>query len=404
MEYFVNDNRLVFFLIKKYLKFDKTQPFISISAILAFLGVSIGIMVLIIAMALMNGMSKEFEKRLFTMNYPLTIYPKHIDSIDDALVFKLQDKFPEMKFSPYIRTQAIIKKGNEMNGGVIFGVDFEKEKQINEVIAKNVTTNVQDFDIIIGDGIREDLLLQSNDKVTLIFTDATPSGLTLAPTMKKFNIHSSFKSGLIAYDKAYMYTTASSLAKVLRKDDGYYDGIHIYSQDPFKDIEKLKSFLPSHLRVVGWWQQNGSFFSAQEMEKKALFIVLMLIILVASLNIISSLLMTIMNRRKEIALLLSLGASQSEIKKTFFYLGSVIGGSGIIFGIALGFFGMWLLGNFDIVSLPADVYGTSKLPLDLLTSDFISIVFGGLVIVLISSFYPSHRASKIDIIKVLKYE
>jgi putative ABC transport system permease protein len=398
------NNKLVFFLIKKYLKFDKTQPFISISAILAFLGVSIGIMVLIIAMALMNGMSKEFQKRLFTMNYPLTIYPRYIDSIDQDLLTKLEQKFPDMKFSPYLRSQAIIKRGDEMSGGVLFGVDFDREKSINEIVAKSVTDEVQKYGVVVGKGIAEELYLNDGDKATLIFTDAKPSGLVLAPTMKRFTIHSSFDSGLVAYDKAYMYTTIESLAKVLRKNDGYYDGIHIYSDNSFEDIKRVKEFLPSSVSIIGWWQQNGSFFSAQEMEKKALFIVLMLIILVASLNIISSLLMTVMNRRKEIALLLSLGTSKKEIKKTFFYLGTIIGGSGIIFGILLGFLGMWLLGNFDIVSLPKDVYGTSKLPLDLLVTDFISIVIGGFVIVLLSSFYPSYKASKIDIIKVLKYE
>jgi putative ABC transport system permease protein len=399
----MNDNKLVFFLIRKYLKFDKTQPFISISAILAFLGVSIGIMVLIIAMALMNGMSKEFEKRLFTMNYPLTIYPKYSKSIDETLVNELEAKYTDMKFSPYLRSQAIIKRGNEMSGGVLFGVDFEKEKAINEILANNVK-DIGKFEVVIGEGIKDELYLDIGDKATFIFTDAKPTGIALAPTMKRLTINSSFKSGLVAYDKAYMYTSHETLSKILRKKDNYYDGIHIYSDKPFDDIARLKESLPANVGVIGWWQQNGNFFSAQELEKKALFIVLMLIILVASLNIISSLLMTVMNRRKEIALLLSLGTSKKEIKKTFFYLGSVIGGSGIIFGTILGFLGMWLLGSFDIISIPEDVYGTSKLPLDLLVSDFVSIIVGGFIIVLLSSFYPAHKASQIDIIKVLKYE
>jgi putative ABC transport system permease protein len=399
----MNSNKLVFFLIKKYLKFDKTQPFISISAILAFLGVSIGIMVLIIAMALMNGMSKEFEKRLFTMNYPLTIYPKYVDAINKNLVQTLEEKYTDMKFSPYIRTQAIIKRGNEMSGGVLFGVDFDKEKKINEIIANNVK-DVGKYEVVIGNGIKEELYLDIGDKATFIFTEANPTGIALAPTMKRLTINSSFKSGLVAYDKAYMYTTIESINKILRKKDGLYDGIHIYSKEPFEDIKLLKESLPKNVGVIGWWQQNGNFFSAQELEKKALFIVLMLIILVASLNIISSLLMTVMNRRKEIALLLSLGASAKEIKKTFFYLGSIIGGSGIIVGTILGFLGMWILGSFDIISIPEDVYGTSKLPMDLLMSDFVAIIVGGFVIVLLSSFYPAHKASQIDIIKVLKYE
>ena len=157
-------------------------------------------------------------------------------------------------------------------------------------------------------------------------------------------------------------------------------------------------------RAIGWWQQNGNFFSALALEKRALFIVLMLIILVASLNIISSLLMTVMNRRHEIALLLSLGASQSEIKRSFFALGASIGGSGIVFGLILGLFGVWLLGNFDIVSLPADVYGSAKLPMELSIMDLLFIIMGAVVIVAFSSYYPAKKAAQIDVLQTLRNE
>ncbi|MCR4941960.1 MAG: FtsX-like permease family protein, partial [Campylobacter sp.] len=145
-------------------------------------------------------------------------------------------------------------------------------------------------------------------------------------------------------------------------------------------------------------------FSALALEKRALFIVLMLIILVASLNIVSSLLMTVMNRRQEIALLLALGASKKEIKQSFFLQGLVIGGGGIIFGLILGLFGVWLLGNFNIIDLPADVYGSSKLPMELSMFDFFSIVIGAIVIVCLSSYYPSKKASEVDVLQTLRNE
>jgi putative ABC transport system permease protein len=130
----------------------------------------------------------------------------------------------------------------------------------------------------------------------------------------------------------------------------------------------------------------------------------MLIILIASLNIISSLLMTVMSRRKEIALLLSLGASIKEVKHIFLRLGIIIGFSGIILGIGLGFGGIFILENFNIISLPADVYGTNKLPLVLDIIDFVSIVIGSIVIVFLSSYYPALKATQIDILDVLRNE
>jgi putative ABC transport system permease protein len=401
------NTKLINFIIKKYLKFDKKNPFISITAILAFLGVAVGVMVLIVAMAIMNGTAKEFEDKLFTMNYPLSIYPKVQGAVDNELLYNLEKKFPNLKFSPYISTSVMVQSDDDMSGGVIFGVDYKKEASINKIY-KEAIKDIDDFSkyhLIVGAGIKDELYLYYDQKVTLYFSSVNPSGFALMPKMKRFVYKSEFKSGLTAYDKAYMYTSIEALRTLLKKDKDEFDGIHIYSDDPFKDIELLKKELPKYgVGVVGWWQQNGNFFAAMEMEKKALFIVLMLIILIASLNIISSLLMTVMSRRKEIALLLSLGASTKEVKHIFLRLGIIIGFAGIVLGIVLGFGGMYILENFDIISLPADVYGTSKLPLLLDKLDFLFIVIGSMAIVFLSSYYPAHKATEIDVLDVLRNE
>lgn len=396
---------MVRYLLFKYLRFDRSQPFIALSAILAFLGVSVGLMVLIIAMAIMNGFDKEFERKLFTMNYPITILSYIKGGIDKNDVDRLKTEFNHLKFSPYISTQAIAKHGNKLEGGLLFGVNFDDEKQINSVVKEALSnTTPSGFEILLGKGIADDFALSLNEKVTMLFMQLSAGGLVSMPTMKRFNYVANFSSGLIAYDKAYSYTDVNALAKILGYESGRYDGIHIYSDNPKNDIIKLNQNLSPGQRAVGWWEQNGNFFSALELEKRALFIVLMLIILVASLNIISSLLMTVMNRRQEIALLLALGASKSEIKKSFFVQGVVIGGSGIIFGLILGLFGMWLLGSFDIVNLPADVYGSSKLPMELALSDLVMILIGAIAIVLLSSYYPAKKASNVDILTTLRNE
>ncbi len=401
----MNSGKLVYYLVRKYLRFDRSQPFITISAILAFLGVAVGLMVLIIAMAIMNGTSKEFQEKISTMSYPITILPRESKGVDKYALYALQKKFPDLILSPYLNTQAILKDGERMEGAVVFGVDFEAEAKINHIVADAVKDlDLSTFDMITGEGIADTFGMAPGDKVTLIFTQTQPGGFSLMPVMKRFRYKGSFKSGMQAYDNAYIYTTIKALSKVLKVTGDKYDGIHVSCPEPMEKIKEIRAFLPHYLVAVGWWQQNGNLFSAMAMEKKALFIVLMLIILVASLNIISSLLMTVMNRRREIALLLSLGASKQEIRKAFFWLGSVIGGAGVLFGIVLGMLGLYVLGHFDIVTLPADVYGTSKLPLDLSMVDFISIVTGAVMIVLLSAFYPSKKATEIDVLSTLRNE
>jgi len=396
---------LVPYLVKRFLRFDKDQPFIFISALLAFLGISIGVMVLLIAMALMNGFDNEFKKKLTVMNYPLTIIPKFYGSVNEGLLIELEDKFPDLRFSPYVQSSVMVKSGSNLEGGYLFGVNFKDEASVNEILAKAIKdVKFKKFDILIGKSLQEEFDLSRNDRLMYIFTNVEPGGLSVTPKIKRFKVRSIFDSGLSAYDKAYSYTTLASLQKILHMPVNFYDGIHIYSKRPREDIKRLQKELPLTTTVRGWWQDNVNFFAALEMEKASLFIVLMLIILIAAINIISSLLMTVMNRRGEIALLLSLGATKKEIKKVFLYLGIVIGIGGIVAGVIIGLSGIWVLGTFDLIHLPKDVYPTSTLPLDLSMQDFFMIVSGAFFIVVASAYYPAKKASEVDILTVLRNE
>jgi len=396
---------IVTYLVKRFLRFDKEQPFIFLSALLAFLGITLGVMVLLIAMALMNGFDKEFKKKLTIMNYPLTIIPKFYGGVNEDLLIDLESKFPHLKFSPYVQSSVMVRSGSRLEGGYLFGVNFEDEAQVNSVLAKAITaTEFKKFDVLIGKSLKQEFNLFKDDKLMFIFTSIEPGGLSMTPKIKRFKVRSVFDSGLSAYDKAYSYTTLSALQAMMHMPSNMYDGIHIYSKNPHADIEKIKDILPVSVTVKGWWEDNLNFFAALEMEKASLFIVLMLIILIAAINIISSLLMTVMNRRGEIALLLSLGATTIEIKKVFLYLGVIIGLAGIGAGVFFGLSGIWVLSTFDIVSLPKDVYPTATLPLDLSLADFVLIVFGAFCIVVGSSYYPAKKASEVDILTVLRNE
>jgi len=409
----MNINRnFVHKIIRHYLKYDRDNPFIFVSMLLAFLGISAGVMVLMIAMGIMNGTEKEFQKRLFVMNYPLTLIPTNYNSTNDNLISKLKKEFPHLKFSPYYTTQVITKSGSNVNGSILYGVDFKKEGIINEVFENAIKNSLESksrYKMIVGKTLANTMGVYNGQKLTLYFSEQQAIGFGTMPLQKRFSIIGQFDSGLKAYDKAIIYTTLEAFEKVLKRKKGIYDGIHVYSLHAMKNIKKIRKFLrknhlSSHVIVEGWWEQNRSFFAAMEMEKRALFLVLLLIILVASLNIISSLLMTVMSRRSEIALMRTLGASTWEIKRIFFKLGVVIGASGIIAGTILGFTGIWILTTFDVISLSADVYGFSKLPVDLTTFDFVSIIIGTIIIVILSSLYPAYKASSTDPLTVLRNE
>jgi len=391
-------------IIKHYLKYDKENPFIFISAMLAFLGITAGVMVLMLAMGIMNGTQKEFTKKLFVMNYPLTLLPLEDEAIDDSLVKKLQENFPQLKFSPYYTTQVISKNDGAVQGSLLYGVDYQKEADINHIFKDAKGDSQSKFKIVIGEGLSFEMNAPIGEKVTLYFSEQQAVGFGTMPLQKRFKVDGVFKSGLKAYDKAIMYTSHEAFQKLLKRTPGTYDGLHIYTEKPLDEIEAIKAILPETVVIEGWWQQNGNFFAAMEMEKKALFLVLLLIILVASLNIISSLLMTVMSRRSEIALMRTLGATKQEIKSIFFKLGLIIGSAGILAGTLLGALGIWILTTFDIISMPEDVYGTSRLPVDLTMTDFSFIIIGTSIIILLSALYPAKKASQTDPLTVLRNE
>jgi len=391
-------------IIKHYLKYDRENPFIFISAILAFLGIATGVMVLMIAMGIMNGTQEEFTKKLFVMNYPLTLLPVEENAVNDDLIKTISQKFPHLKFSPYYTTQVITKNDGAVQGSLLYGVDFTKESRINPIFAKAKGNTKTKFRVVIGDSLSFEMNAPKGEKVTLYFSEQQAIGFGTMPLQKRFIVDGVFDSGLKAYDKAIMYTSLEAFEKLLKRKPGIYDGLHIYTKNPLDEIEHIRSILPNSVIIEGWWQQNGNFFAAMEMEKKALFLVLLLIILVASLNIISSLLMTVMSRRSEIALMRTLGATKKEIRLIFFRLGFIIGFFGIFAGVVLGASGIWILKTFDIISIPADVYGTSKLPVDLTMSDFGLIILGTSIIILLSSLYPARKAAQTDPLTVLRNE
>lgn len=402
--------KLTSFLLPKYLKFDKTQPFIFVTTLLAFLGISIGVMVLCVAMAIMNGINKEFKEKIFIMNSPLNVKAYGKNAIPKDLLYELQIEFPHLSFSPYLQSHAILKTRYGIYPIAIFGVDFELESKNNPILAKALgeRKEIKEFQIIMGEDFAKSYGVLQGERLSLFFTELSPNAMGFTPTMKRFDVAGFFHSGIRGYDRGYSYTTLSSIAKLRNIDEKHYDGIHIESKDAMKDYELISKFLQKRFKdryfVEGWWHQNGNLFSAMELEKRALFIVLLLIILMASLNIISSLLMVIMNRRKEIALLLSMGASKKEIKKAFFAIGSFIGLTGVGIGLALSFAVMAFLDRFPIISLPADVYGTTKLPLDLSMLDLSLIIIGSIAIVLLSAYYPAKKASQINLLEVLRNE
>jgi len=180
---------IVLYLVKRFLRFDKDQPFIFLSALLAFLGISLGVMVLLVAMALMNGFDKEFKNKLTIMNYPLTVLPKFYGATNESLLLDLENKFPNLKFSPYVESSVMTRSGDSIEGGYIFGINFEDEAKVNSILAKAIDgIDVGKFGVIIGKSLKDEFDIFKKDKLMYIFTDVEPGGFSVTPKIKRFKV------------------------------------------------------------------------------------------------------------------------------------------------------------------------------------------------------------------------
>ena len=156
-------------IIRHYLKYDKDNPFIFVSSLLAFLGIMAGVAVLMLAMGIMHGTQQEFQKRLFVMNYPLTLIPTSYNATNQELVDKLQEKFPHIKLSPYYTTQVITKSGSSVNGSILYGVDFKREAEINEVFQKSQKNSLSlnsKYKMVVGEVLARDMGVSKSQKLT----------------------------------------------------------------------------------------------------------------------------------------------------------------------------------------------------------------------------------------------
>ena len=243
-------------------------------------------MVLIIAMGIMNGFDKEFERKLFAMNYPITVISAYRGGISDEFVSKLQNEFSELKMSPYISTQAVLKSGDKMEGALVFGVDFESEKAVNSVLAKALEQSgiPQGFEMIVGKGLSDEFSLIAGEKITGIFMEASPAGLGINPLLKRFAVRGEFywNTGLFLSNVSYLRKCfCKILPPVLREYDKRYPEFSVetenaYMKETFSSYPNISVDFgilekPSNVCVMKCdfgWADLGTWHSIDEAMQK----------------------------------------------------------------------------------------------------------------------------------------
>tara|TARA_Y200000002_G_scaffold142121_1_gene117345 strand:- start:2063 stop:3295 length:1233 start_codon:yes stop_codon:yes gene_type:complete len=399
----------------RFLKARKNDGFLNVISIFSFIGISLGVAVLIIVMSVMNGFRTELINKIVGFNSHITVQPyEQAIKINDVKKGSLELISKNLILSN--SSEAIIIKEKSSKGILLRGYledDFSKLELINNKNFVGETKNLEKNFISIGKELSFTLDLKIGDNISIMSSSGVETIIGNLPKQKTFTVISIFDSGLADFDNNIIFLNLETLEEFsnLSKNDR---NLEVYLKNPQK-IENQKNIVqkifPMDL-VSSWADMNKSLFSALKVERNVMFIILSLIIIVAAFNIISGLTILVKNKTKDIAILKSIGVLNNSIIKIFFLIGVIIGTSATLFGIFLGVtFSIYvesirefISNTFDITLFPEEIYFLSTLPSEINLSSIFLISICSIFITILVSIFPAMKAAKLDPIKSLKYE
>ncbi len=423
-----------FFISKRYLRAKRKQIFVSIITLISILGIFLGVAALIIVLAVMNGFEADLRTKILGIKSHIELTTDIAGPMKDYENVRKQITGAEgvVASTPFIYSQAMIRNGNGVTGVIIRGLDTQSAfKVINlgkiregdiqylNKLPAAISKRYEKEDariagIVVGKEMARNLGIFLYDTITIISPVGISTPMGMMPRMKKFVVAGIFESGFYEYDSTLAYLSLQSCQDFLQMGDTV-TGIDIKVDDIYKaDViaRKIQNKLGYPFWAHNWMQMNKNLFSALKLEKRVMFIILSLIVLVAAFNIISALIMIVMEKNKDIAILKSMGATSRSIMKIFIYQGIIVGVIGTALGSTVGLavalnlqkVSQFVEKMFNVKFLPGDVYYLSELPSKVNYGDVLIIVAGTLLVCFISTIYPSWRASRLDPAEALRYE
>lgn len=396
----------------------KKNGFISFISALSVAGIALGVAALIIVMSVMNGFQKEVRDRMLSVLSHVEVYADGPLQAWQPLAERLEGRDHVIGAAPFVSGQVVISRDQTVRGALVRGINPAAEPAVSEVASQVVSGSLDalqpgQFGIIIGRVLASQLGLLEGDRLALIAPQGTVSPAGVIPRMKQFTIRGIFESGHYEYDSTLLLMNIDDAAALFRT--GGPMGLRLKLDDMHQAPavgQRLLDQLGSGYHVRDWSQENRVWFAAVQVEKRMMFIILALIIAVAAFNLVSMLVMTVTDKRADIAILRTLGASSRSILSIFMVQGSLVGLLGTFAGVALGVLVALNIGPvigffeqmFGFRLLPPGIYVISALPSDLRLDDVIWVAVISCVLALLATIYPSLRAAAVRPAEALRYE
>ena len=398
----------------------RRNGFISFISGVSMLGIALGVAALIIVLSVMNGFQKEVRDRMLGVVSHIEIYgPGGGVLADLPLTMSEVKKNPQViGAAPFVAAQALLARGEDMRGTIVRGIDPAREHEVTDIAASMSQSALKklvpgEFNIVLGAELARNLGVREGDPVTLIAPSGqvTPAGIV--PRLKQMTVVGTFDSGHFEYDNGLVLLHMDDAQKIFRLEGP--TGIRLRLKDLHQAREvaaELARTLTGSFLIKDWTRQNRTWFAAVQLEKRMMFIILTLIVAVAAFNLVSTLVMTVTDKRADIAILRTLGASPASIMGIFVVQGAMVGVIGTLAGLLLG---LGIAFNIDTIVpalesalnasfLPKDIYLISRMPSEPQQSDILPIAVISLVLAFVATIYPSWRASRVNPAEALRYE
>ena len=406
------------FIGRRYLRAKQRHAFISLITILSIAGVAVGVMALIVVIAVMAGFEADLKSRILG-GQPQVIVKRHGGAFSDyhKVLQELEQTEGVEAATPFILSQVMLRAKGSASGAVLRGIDPESAGRVmttlQQVDLPDPATDGASRDtptaipgIVLGRELARNLGVIKGDILYLISPRGMLSPIGHVPAMKQFRVTGFFESGMYDYDQTFAYIHIKDAQRLMRMGNSV-SGIDIRVTNIYEAREisqQIASKLKFPYWAMDWMQMNRNLFKALKLERRVMFIILTLIILVAAFNIASSLIMMVMGKTRDIAILKAMGATERSIRKIFVFNGMVIGTIGTLLGLGLGLFLCFLLKHINVHELAGDIYYfTTSLPVKLEFVNVISIIAAALLICFLATLYPARQASKLNPVEAIRY-
>jgi len=401
------------FVARRYLTTRRKQAFVSVITLISVVGVAIGVAALVIAIALITGFQGDVQAKILGATSHVMVSDLGGRGLEgyEGMAEKIRAIPGVESVSPVVYNTVLITGAGESSGALVKGIDFERERPGSDWLQK-----LEAGEIPKAGGTRDGLLLgrelalrigaQVGDVVSIITASSTLSPMGLLPKRKTFEVTGIFNTGLYEFDSSTILV-AIGVAQRLFGLEGRASYLQVKLKNIFdapKIGEAIKEVLGPVVYITTWMELNKSLFSALKLEKNILFLTITLIVVVAALNIIASLILMVMEKTRDIGILMAIGATPQMVNRIFFYQGALIGVIGTALGSLLGLGWCALANAFELIKIPVDIYQISYVPFRMRPLDLALIVGVALLICFVSTLFPARRAAKVDPVVALKYE